>query len=364
MGKYYIGGVANVSAFKSDADGNLVHFFDAKTLTDSSINVSVSSEEIRGGEGAQLLGKFFHTTVFNLSLTDALFDLNYIATQVGSEVDAGDTSIVRKYNLNDGYIIVKNGIPSLPFDSMYEATYIAWDDENNQYTLKQDITDKTKYQVVNAPASLRCVNVLVTQSGLQVKVKSMYTPGVMSLKMEAKLFSGDACKASDGKAVGKVVIDIPKFQLDGAIDLAMAMTSPATFAMNGSALANGCGCDGDMWYAKITNVEFATSNDPYGEYNGIIIDGNYLGEGETIGVYAFAAGKTPKQLAVGQYYSNNPSLIANNGVVVADNTSGYVTITANAVYTFTQPNGVEAERNSAIFGKTDTVFINTITPGE
>ncbi len=329
MSKFYIGGVANVSAFVPDkVTGEIRHFFDAKTLTDSSINVSVSNEEIRGGEGAQLLGKFFHTTSFNLSLTDALFDLKYIATQVGSEVEAGVlTSIMKSYKLStSNQIETDDEVAPLQFGSMYKATLIGWDNDGNTYSLTGSGTSYT----VELPSGVLkypdCITVAIKQHGDQVKVKAAYTPGVMSLIMRARLFVGDSCRPSDGKPVGEVVIEIPKFQLDGTIDLAMAMTSPATYSLSGSALANGCGCDDEMWYAKITEVIENSNKDPFYGYTGIVFDGDYLRVNNTFGVYAFAVGKTPRALLPTQYQVTGTGTVDPSGVITAE---GAFTVTAN-----------------------------------
>ena len=366
MSKYYIGGVASVSAFVPNANDELQHLFDAKTLTDSSINVSVSNEEIRGGEGAQLLGKFFHTTVFNLSLTDALFDLNYIAMQVGGNKKSNQAApIMQTYTLNvSNQIIVPNGVAALTFGSQYDegGSVIAWgegaDGKMHTYTLTETGKDTHIYTVggFNTTTKPKCVTVATAQYGEQVQVNAMYTPGVMSLVMRAKLFLGDSCKASDGKAVGQIVIEVPKFQLDGTIDLAMAMTSPATYALNGSALAVGCGCDDETYYAKITEVIFEDSLDPFYGYTGIIIDNNYLTQGDTIGVYAFATGKSPRALTTSQY-TVSPSTSVVGGVINATAT-GEFTVTANVTYQVWNAASSSMEtKNSDIYDKTDTATI-------
>ena len=83
---YILGDVLNAEAFVKMDDGQLVHYFSAKTMTESTINVSVSAEEIRGGWGNQLLGKIFHDTNFGVNLTEAMFSMNYLAAQIGGEV--------------------------------------------------------------------------------------------------------------------------------------------------------------------------------------------------------------------------------------------------------------------------------------
>lgn len=334
MSKYYIGGVANVDAFTNDGSGNPKHLFSAKTLTDSSINISVSNEEIRGGEGAQLLGKFFHTTVFNLSLTDALFDLNYIGQQVGSTIKTGETITMETVKLTStgenptivnhvGTINTVEGEPAaMDFGGLYASKMICWDADNRPYTITKV---EGNYQItVEDGVTNLCLTVPVSKKGEQIQVNAMYYPSVFSLNMRAKLFLGDACKASDGKPAGEIIIEIPKFQLDGTVDLAMAMTSPATYSLNGSALANGCGCGSDAWYAKITEV--IKDADPYAGYTGIVVDTDTIAKDMPIGVYAFAIGKTPKALSPDQFNSSAPSVINAAGYVVGN---GSATISIN-----------------------------------
>ena len=42
----------------------------AKTLTENTFNFGISSEEIRGGQGNALWGKYFHDSSMNVTLTD------------------------------------------------------------------------------------------------------------------------------------------------------------------------------------------------------------------------------------------------------------------------------------------------------
>ena len=78
MSKYFLAGVANAEIF--DGENNL--FATAKALTDSSITIGVNSEEVRGGEGAALRGKYFHSSSFGLRMTSAMFEMEYIAANV------------------------------------------------------------------------------------------------------------------------------------------------------------------------------------------------------------------------------------------------------------------------------------------
>ena len=78
MANVFLGSVGDAYVYNKDR-----LFFTATTLTDSSINTGVSAEEVRGGTGAKLLANFFHTTSFGLTMTDSMFNIDYIAAEVG-----------------------------------------------------------------------------------------------------------------------------------------------------------------------------------------------------------------------------------------------------------------------------------------
>ena len=102
-----------------------------------------------------------------------------------------------------------------------------------------------------------CVYYPTSQDGCrQLIVSAAYAPQEFSLFLYGKLFAGNGCQKSQGKAAGKIVIEIPRFQLDGTVDLTMNPSSAATISLNGTALAYGCTCgeDAEPEYAKITTI--------------------------------------------------------------------------------------------------------------
>ena len=79
MPKKYLVGVGTVRAFEGN---NLI--FVGKTLIESSMEISVSSTDIRGGLSNALLGQYFHDSALSLTITDAQFNLPMIAKNVGT----------------------------------------------------------------------------------------------------------------------------------------------------------------------------------------------------------------------------------------------------------------------------------------
>ena len=335
MANYYIGGVGRVQAFINTEKG-LEHYFDARTLTDSAISISTSAEEIRGGEGAQLLGKFFHTSVFNLNMTDALFDLKYLAAQVGSTIETGDTKHfeTETVTISGGKAkLSKQPVPISDGDTWCHegANLIAWykgcdDDEYKTVKVNEDNTID-----FDTPFNGKkiCVTYPINKEGQQITVKAMYYPKEFIIYLTAKLFAGDACTPSTGSYVGEIVVEIPRFQLDGAVDLSLNMSSPATMQLNGSAYANGCGCDEEQWYAKITQV-MLDEDARYKGYNGIVVfNSEDLHAGDEVFVYAIGEAKTPKRYtgAFTAVYDSTTSAIDGNNKIVEGAKSKAVTVT-------------------------------------
>lgn len=65
MPKHFLAGVGTALIFKNN---DLIGV--AKTLTESTFNFSITGEEIRGGSGNALWGKYFHDSNLSVTLTD------------------------------------------------------------------------------------------------------------------------------------------------------------------------------------------------------------------------------------------------------------------------------------------------------
>ncbi len=140
-----------------------------------------------------------------------------------------------------------------------------------------------------------CVKYPITQEGCrQVLVKAMYQPKEFKLILTGNLFAGNSCSIANSSKVGKLVIEIPRFQLDGTVDLGLNMSSVASIALNGFALAYGCGC-GDAQYAKVSEVLFDEVI-KWAGYTSIYVDPNYVKKGDQPRVYATGPNKIPKRL--------------------------------------------------------------------
>jgi predicted peroxiredoxin len=284
MARLIMAGVATVDMF----DGDKL-FGSATTLTESSLNIGISAEDVRGGEGAGLLGRYFHTSTFELTLTDALFNMEYIAKSVGAEVQAGAdvmmneqlTAASNSLTLSKTPVPMGCGDPYVWYRGVNEEAWTAVKATGKTITVPADGKYCVKYFYTNAAAS-------------KIRIASDYVPATLRLVLKENLYAAGETNNSQTK-VGYVLINIPRFQLDGSQELSMSMTGASTTSLKGMALiSDGCdaGCEGAGYYADMIQVLDAAV-----WYDGIIalaVDGGKVASKEDAKVYAIYNGKTPK----------------------------------------------------------------------
>ena len=285
MARLIMAGVATVDMFDGD---NL--FGSATTLTESSLNIGISAEDVRGGEGAGLLGRYFHTSTFELTLTDALFNLDYIAKSVGAEVQAGADVMMNEQLVaaTNSLTLSKNPVPM----SGCGDTYVWYRGVKEETWTAVKATGKA----INVPAAgTYCVKYFYNNSAAsKIRIASDYVPATLRLVLKENLYAAGETNNSQTK-VGYVLINIPRFQLDGSQELSMSMTGASTTSLKGMALiSDGCdaGCEGAGYYADMIQVLDGAS-----WTDGIIalaVDGGKIKTGVEAKVYAIYANKTPK----------------------------------------------------------------------
>ena len=273
--KFFLASVGNAEAYAA-RNGEFAHVLSARTLTESTLGFTSSMEEVRAGQGAKLYGRFNHSAGMTVSLTDAMFDMNYIALQTGSQIQTGASAIYAK----DSYTAVTGATKTIALtkepvaigtacgldkkvvwfrasgcNPTQEDISVVIDGTDNKYengNLTVGATDAAKF----VDGVTYCISYFAMDNLADlIKISANFIPAEMVLVLTAKLFEGDANAPETGKPAGEITIKVPRFQLDGQFDLSMAMTSAATIALNGTALAvDAGGCEDDGIYAEIVQV--------------------------------------------------------------------------------------------------------------
>ena len=292
MGKRFLASVANVELFEKK-NGVLTHFASAKTLTDSAFGFTLSMEEVRAGQGGKLYGRFAHTSGMTFTMTDAMFDIDYIRALIGAEKSLGG-SVLYAEELAGGALVKLTKTPVAMGSLCGTDGKIAWghvadcegegDDEAFEINAQNQI-DLTKYTGKKV-----CVTYFVQDpSATLMKIKAKFIPAELVAIATVQEFAGDASAPESGKPAGELIIKIPRFQLDGQFDLTLNMTSAASIALNGTALAVSSGdCGGEDYYAEI--VEKVDGADWRANLKDIVIDPEHLTAGEAQVVFGISNG--------------------------------------------------------------------------
>lgn len=174
----------------------------------------------------------------------------------------------------------------------------------------------------------------------QITINAQFIPDTLHAVLTVALYLGDACDVTAATKAGEVEIDIPRFQLTGAMDISMTATGAAQTPLEGNALASGCqGCEGDGIYATITKVLF--NSNWYDGVSTLIFDNasRQLTVGDVANslftVYAVYSSGSPKAIAASNFNwaieaGTTGLSVSEAGLVTGTAAEGTATITATA----------------------------------
>ena len=94
-------------------------------MTDSTFSLSITAEDVRGGKSNGLYGRYFHDSNLAVTLTDAMFNLEYIAATLGTTVNSGGITIYESKGAGES--ITTNGQLTLTNTPVaFNGTIIGW----------------------------------------------------------------------------------------------------------------------------------------------------------------------------------------------------------------------------------------------
>lgn len=231
-----------------------------KTLSDTTFDASITGEEVRGGPGNLLYGKYFHDSNLNIQITDAMFNLQYVAASLGVDVNQGGVSLYESAKAGetvaaDGKITLTN--TAVAFDGAILAWYKKPTDDD--WTVAT-VSDNAITISNAATGDHYCVKYFYqNENAKSMTIKAQYVPKTLHLVLINDLYSGDVANvAASTSKYGRLITDIPQYQLDGSQNLSWSATSTATVSLNGSALAidDGASCEEDPIYGTMTQEIF------------------------------------------------------------------------------------------------------------
>ena len=322
MSNYILAGVGTIEAF-TQSSTQPTKIFTSKTLQESGISISVTAEDIRGGLSNPLLGRYFHDSILEANITDALFNLQYLALNVGGQVVIGGSSLVTETVTAGSGTLTVQGTP-VAFGS---AGTVGW------YTLagQEDWSPLTFSGKIATVADVTeggtyCVRYNANDAGIQeFVVPSAIIPSEVHLVMTYPLFAGGTSPEaiSTSSQVGELIVDIPRFQFAGNVELSLTSSGAATSNLSGSALAS---------YTTANCNDMGT----YGTIKQKIYGGNWYDDLTTIAVdggnFSIADGATKKLKVIG-IFKNGTGVLDNSKLTFTSSASSTASVTNAGVVT-------------------------------
>ena len=224
----------------------------AKTLTESTFDFSITAEDVRGGQGNGLLGRYFHDSNMQVTLVDAMFDLQYMALSLGVNLESGGLS-VKEEELAVG---TDSTVTASEIPVAFNGSMIGWYKKPSDTEWSIGTFTGSKMAISGASQNdVYCVKYFyINENAKSIKIKSQYVPSELHVVIMNDLYSGDVGSQSDATRYGRLITDIPRLQMDGNQTLNLTATSAATINLTGSALAvlSGDTCEDDPYYGTMT----------------------------------------------------------------------------------------------------------------
>lgn len=321
MSNYILAGVGTIEAF-TQSSTQPTKIFTSKTLQESGISISVTAEDIRGGLSNPLLGRYFHDSILEANITDALFNLQYLALNVGGEVVIGGSSLVTETVTAGSGTLTVQGTP-VAFGT---AGTVGWYTPAGQEDWAP-LTFEGKVATASVTSGTEyCVRYNANDAGIQeFVVPSAIIPSEVHLVMTYPLFAGGTSPEaiSTSSQVGELIVDIPRFQFAGNVELSLTSSGAATSNLSGSALAS---------YTTANCNDMGT----YGTVKQKIYGGNWYDDLTTIAVdggnFSLANGAT-KTLKVIGIFKNGTGVLDNSNLTFTSSASSTASVTNAGVVT-------------------------------
>lgn len=245
--QHFLAGVGRALLFKGN---DLIGV--AKTLTESTFDFSITAEDVRGGQGNGLLGRYFHDSNMQVTLVDAMFDLQYMALSLGVNLESGGLS-VKEEELAVG---TDSTVTASETPVAFNGSMIGWYKKPSDTEWSIGTFTGSKMAISGASQNdSYCVKYFyINENAKSIKIKSQYVPSELHVVIMNDLYSGDVGSQSDATRYGRLITDIPRLQMDGNQTLNLTATSAATINLTGSALAvlSGDTCEDDPYYGTMT----------------------------------------------------------------------------------------------------------------
>ena len=195
----------------------------------------------------------------NITLTDAMFNLRYFAAALGTTVESGGISLYESAAAGET-VTVAGQITLTNTPIAYSGSMIGWykkptDSMWQVATIADSVMSIPGAQIKD----VYCVKYFYNNPDAEsITIRAQYIPQTLHIVIINDLYSGDAANVANATRYGRLITDIPQYQLDGTQNLSLTATSAATVSLTGSALAydTSDSCEEDLVYGTMTQEIF------------------------------------------------------------------------------------------------------------
>lgn len=209
-----------------------------------------------------MLGKYFHDSILNATLTDALFSLEYLSLKMGAAITVGSNGIVLESLTVANNQVTVAGTPV----ALQSFGIIGWVAEAGTDNWKK-ITFADKVASVAGLGFENGAQVCVKycadkEAARQFIVPTNIIPTEITMILQFPLFRAGEKTLTASYQVGTLEIKMPRFLPDPTAELSLTSSGASTVSFSGSALPykSTAGCQaGAGDYAIFTEIIDGTS---------------------------------------------------------------------------------------------------------
>lgn len=276
--------------------------FYGKTNITSSFGLTMTSTESRGGIGNKLLYTYMHDRKVDIKVESATFSEKFLGLNVGQLPTTGSVEVLK----TEAKTLVNNATTC----SLTPLSDVAvfYDDGT-----VENVTPVGK-TVTTAAGGTSTVTIAYTASisADQVVVSSTTPPTVVDMYLLAEV------RDNTGVIVKYLQIRIPRYQVTGNYNLALAANGVSTEALEGTAL-NVAAATGD-YYAKVSWIPAAATSDAVTEIVALpstLVFTSSASQTDTISVLGVRASGNTNVTTSCSFVSNSASFVVglHTGVV-------------------------------------------------
>lgn len=229
--------------------------------------------------------KYFHSSAMELNLTDALFSLEYLALNVGGNIIVGGEAIAdEEITVATANTITVTGTP-IKWGDLGTIGWYSMPTESNWK--KITFTGKDATVAGLTVGQKVCVRYNSQNDALrEFVVPAAIIPAECKAVLTTPLFQADSKNFTSSSRVGDLVVEIPRFLLSGAQELALNMSGASTTNLSGSALAaftGNEGCSDFGYYAKVKEIVYGKLW--YQDLVDLAISSGTISNGDVVQVY-------------------------------------------------------------------------------